>query len=136
ECATGQRRCQRRLLGDDREDFAMTRVHERLELLIVGLPLGVAHDQWRALLERGEAGNGQLQNERIERPRDVGQEAELHVHACGGRNSLLNGQALLDDCDRLARLPELQLKDISYDNHRDDSRVSFTAGATTDAIET
>ena len=36
----------------------MTGVHERPQLLIVGLPLGAAHDLWRA-------GNGQLQDERI-----------------------------------------------------------------------
>src|SRR5438876_3832163 len=101
-------------LLDDREHLAVTRVHERGELLIVRLPVFVAHDPGRRGFEGCQIGHREFQHQRVEGACDIRQETRGHIPSS---RSSLNGKAFLHVNHGLSSLPELQPEHVAYDDH-------------------
>jgi hypothetical protein len=90
------------------EDLSISGFHESPGLLIVRLPVFVAHDLWRFRLEGRQTRRRNFQNNRIK-------QASGNFRL--GGNTLLNGDAFLEQRNCFPSFSELQLKNVSDDDH-------------------
>src|SRR5215212_4434754 len=100
-------------LINDCKNLAMSRLHERHQLLIVRLKFLVAKHPRRRSFKGPDTRHRQFQDERVVASREIREKTCRRV----GCKPLLNCEAFLHHSKSLTSLPELQVEHVADDDH-------------------